>query len=219
MSEQIRQPSPFPRMALARPPRYGCGLGCAVFVGFPFLVGTATLAILNLMAREAMIASSLWLLLVGTVIWGFVSEEGPRLFLIKFLGGFSYRQFVELKPSDSGEPSLCFGYEMFGRSFYELRIPCQDVWSVNWRTGQASARAGEDLDDWHVAIWFRDEQAAYGGHGLHLVGYEGAKEPIEKFGNRFVKFLQQGGIELLWDEKEREYATPNAPASKSDHQP
>ncbi len=48
-----------------------------------------------------------------------------------------------------------FGYELFGRPFYYLRVEREWVVSVEMNTGQASHFAGRDMDDWQVALWYR----------------------------------------------------------------
>lgn len=180
------------------------------------VAGTVAIAICNLVHHEAMFPSVLWLGLVGFGVWAASDATTPRQLLINTLGGFSFRQFVEITPLGRRSSSVNFGYELFGKSFYQLRIPAEDVWRVNWRTGQASYHAGHDVDDWRVMIWYRDDDAKPRGPNLRMVGYEGAKEPIDAFGRRFVDFLKAGGIELLWDEKESEFITPNAPSREAD---
>lgn len=205
-------------MRIARQKRHGCTVGCATFGCFPLVLGTVAIAIHNLIHHEAMIASVLWLAMVGFGIWASLDATTPRQLLINTLGGFSYRQFVEIATTDRGDSSVHFGYELFGKSFYQLRIPAEDIWWVNWRTGQASYHAGHDVDDWHVMIWYRDDKAYHRGRSLHTIGFQGPKESIEAFGIRFVDFLKAGGIDLVWDEKESEFATPNAPSREADRE-
>lgn len=210
-------PEPY-RMPIARPPRYACDLGCAVFVCVPLVVASVAMAASNLIHREALIASTLLLLLVGGMFWLALSEGGARKLWINTLGGCSFRQFAEVERDDGGGFSVNFGYVLFGTSFYELRIPAGDVWWVNWQTGQATALAGRDMDDWQVMIWYRDDKAFHRGRSLHTIGHHAARKPTEAFGRRFVDFLQAGGIDFLWDEKESVYARPNAPSKAADRE-
>ena len=183
------------------------------------VVGTVAVAIFNLVHFEALIPSTLWLALAAFGVWAALDDGPPGHLLINTLGGFSYRQFVEAARSDKGNLSINFGYELFGRSFYQLRIPAEDVWWVNWTAGQASHRAGRDMDDWHVAIWYRDENDKIDGRNLRLIGYESSRERIRKFGNQCVEFLKRAGIELVWDEAESEWVTPHSPKRKPPPEP
>jgi hypothetical protein len=162
------------------------------------------LAIVNLSNNEGVIFSYLWLGLVTLLIGNAVIEEhGVFRFLINRLGDWFGSPFVE---AHSGE--VHFGFHWLGLRFIQQRIPIERIELVEWSTGQATAMAGYDRDDWHVILWFdhadptRAEIQQRRGHrkpgqDLHIVGPDGPKARTEAFGLSLVAFLRTAGADLI----------------------
>ena len=92
------------------------------------------------------------------------------------------------------------------------------VESVEWSTGQGSARVGKDVDDWHVSLWFdhddpnRPNREIYlkPGQDRHIVGPFRAKEITEAWALEIVGLLQQGGVNLERVEGEKRFQRAEA---------
>ena len=207
------------------PSEGGC---CCAGVVLAFVGVFVALAVDNLAHGSTpvlgIVASVLWLALVAFVlvigVWG---EGGVRASAVTVLGTYSRRHFVEV--ARAGDRTVIgFGYELFGRRFYYLRVASESVLSVNMSTGQATALAGRDMNDWHVALWYRDPArpartppVRFRDDELILVGLPRAKETTAEFFRAFVAFLRAAGVELHPTEKETEFRTgladpPEAPA-------
>src|SRR5262245_18804701 len=132
------------RLALA--PTYGggcCAIGLIAFVGgFVWLAVSNIIAYWNApsfrpFALVGLVASVLWLLIVAFTLYAVLHEIGLRPFAIEFLGMFSYRHFAEVR-RDADRIVLSFGYELFRRRFYYLRLDSDWLVSIDMSTGQAS---------------------------------------------------------------------------------
>jgi hypothetical protein len=207
--------TPVARMRLS-PEGTACGVGCAVlFIGF-----FVWLAISNLLAPSTPLighaASILWLAIVAFVLFAAIFQVGLRMSAIEILGAFAKYHFVELR-REGDRVVIGFGYQLFGRTLYYLQIEGEWVVSVNMNTGQATNLAGRDMNDWHVALWYRDpnvlpKPGPYSlDRELYLVGRAGAKAPTAEFLQAFVAFLRAGGVELHPTEKDTEFRAASEP--------
>jgi hypothetical protein len=182
----------------------------AVGYGFVWLIVTGSVgaALFNLsrpMATPvtALLASVAWLLLVGTMLA--VARNvagGTRQYLINCLGDFAARQLVWIEWRGEDSPHVCFGFQMGrGRPCY-VRIRMDAIAKVEWRTGQASALAGRDMNDWYVSIKFDKRKSTITPlgrpypHRFYTVGPSGPRETVEEFGLEFVKLLISAGARL-----------------------
>lgn len=193
----------------------------AAIIGYSFLLFFSYLAIRNLFLIQQLslllrMASLLWLLLVLTgAILSIVYDGGISQFLINRLGAFSNHQVVRASPDGSAE-TISFGFLMFGRFLSYLVVDVRAISSIGWNSGQGTAMAGRDLNDWTVVIWYhsarRRNTRPYPGmrdEEVFVIGESGTKASAEAFGSKLVEFLMSVGIELKPGRSEREFNTPS----------
>jgi hypothetical protein len=203
---------PVARMEIPASGGAGCFVAASVFV-----VLSVALALFNLVNFAStptfgIVAALLWLVLV-TANLRFVIREagGVRQFAINCLGTFASREFVEVRP-EGDRTVIGFGYALFHRRFYYLRLERERIVSVDMSSGQATAMAGKDMDDWHVVLWYRGPEGRRKKHiegirdeELHIVGPARANATTDAFFRSFVAFLRAAGVELHPTEKENEF--------------
>jgi len=198
----------FSEMRILKSVRQFVGEIVALFLMCSFVLFFGLLALLNLVLFRGesfigILASVGWLVLVLFGIWGLYKYEGSiRHLLIHLMGIFSRYHFAAVCQQKEGWDTLCFGYKLFGRRFYLLKIKCDGIQTVDWSMGQASGRSGQDANDWSVVVWYGKRQATKGSWdsfdkhdlGLYIVSPEQEKTKTEEFGNRFVAFLRDAGV-------------------------
>jgi hypothetical protein len=193
-----------PTASFAMPQPFRAIIGRFLFEAFVcFFV---VLAIHNLFNGVGIIASSLWLLLVGAVLFSFCKLHGIGMLLTGALGAFARKQFAWAFPTAAGQTEIRFGYQIFGVRHFYFAPPAGNIESVNWRTGQASAMAGRDVDDWSVALWYdpRDTDKIPGkvklrklDQEVYIVGLSGPRNKVAAFGQKFLTFLSDAGVRLV----------------------
>lgn len=201
--------------------------GEAFWTGFYSLivVGFAVLALFNLVSYDALgperavrlnagalletIPSLLWLLIVAWILWHACREAGgARRYLTDWLAAFSGRKFVCFAAEDTAQECIRFGYELFGRRFFQKDVEIDRIESVEWSSGQATSMAGRDMDDWRVLLWYdhgnfekskknhmlkKPDQSAY------IVGPPRRKGDAAVLGRGLVLFLGEIGVHLKQD--------------------
>jgi len=160
---------------------------------------SALAAVYNLVCREVVAASAIWLLLVCMIARSaFRDAGGIRWFIVRRVGGVVSEHIVEIAESGAGSQSLRFGYDLFNRRLYYLVLRCEGIRSVDWSPGQASGLAGHDMNDWQVALWVDSDLVTMNPtpyrHGVHLVGPARRRQDTERLGNRFIDFLRNAGV-------------------------
>jgi hypothetical protein len=208
----------------------GCGVIFAlVFVG-GFVGGFVALAVDNLADWKAtptigLVASVLWLAIVAFAIFVTLSalaEIGVRQSIAACLGEFSRHHFVEAG-RDGDRTVIDFGFTLFGIRFDYLRVTGDQILAVRMGTGQASAFAGQDMNDWSVVLWYRDfGKPARFFQGLridevYIVGPAQARAATEPWFREFVEFLRAAGVALVPGEQENEFRLPDL--GPPDHAP
>jgi hypothetical protein len=190
--------------------------GEIVSTGFlSFIVVSAFLAVLNLANHDAIILSIIWLLLVGWILWSKCQDAGGiRGYLIDWLAVFAGRDFVSVPQEDTHQARIRFGYDLFGRRFYQKDIGFDRIESVEWSTGQATSRAGRDMNDWSVTLWYDhgDSERSKKHHmlrkpdqNIYIVGSSRPKEDTATLGKEFVSFLSGVGVLLVRGEGDNVY--------------
>lgn len=197
-------------------------LGFYAFVLVPAALAGYHLVHLKSTPLLSVVASVLWLSFVGLIVTGSVREDGVRQFLVNRLGDFSNRSFIEVVAQADQSQRICFGYVMFRRDFHDFEIEARALSSVEWSTGQATALAGEDMDDWHVTFWYHHPKGpqprVFPGmrpDEPHCWGPSGSQGVIEAFGLSLVRFLQQAGIELEPTDDPTKFRSPSGSQSTS----
>jgi len=204
---------PVPRLPL--PPDGGaCGVVfAALFVGF-----FVALAVYNLIAFGTVpmcacgtVASAVWLTLVAYCLALALWQVGLWGSVVALLGPFSHRQFVDARHTDDGTV-IGFGYQLFGRRFYYLRVTTDRITSVDMSSGQGTALAGRDMNDWSVALWYRDPTAlarvlwpGSPSDEVYIVGPARAREETAELLAVVVAFLRAAGCDLQPGESETEF--------------
>jgi hypothetical protein len=166
------------------------------------------LAVVNLARGDAVLPSVVWLALVALALRASFREAGgARSYAANVLGEVLGRQFAEV--SVTGEPpgELRLGYELRGRRTIRRTIRLRAIRSVEWSTGQATAMAGRDRDDWFVALW-HDRPAdaeperweSRPGQAICVVDPHGRREDTEALGLALVALLREAGIPLTQGE-------------------
>jgi hypothetical protein len=165
-----------------------------LFVLIFVLVAAGNLVYLRRIPIVTTLASFAWLFLVFWVV-------------------LTGHQFIRAEPFENAI-SISIGYLLFGQPLNYLKIPTSAISSIQWSSGQGTAMAGRDMNDWSIAIWYnhpngprrkpfpgvRDEE-------LFLIGPSGQKEKVEAFGKQIVAFLTRTGVELTVGRDDREFNT------------
>ena len=185
----------------------------AAFVAF-----FVALSVFNLVNRVAVISSAIWLLLVTAVIFAICRVEGIGKFLRDLLGGFASTQFVERVTAETRLTEIRFGYQLFGRRYFYLKLPVGKIEGVDWTTGQAGA--------WHVGLWFDHDDPARHEEGsrkpdqdVYIVGPCGWKEETEALGLSLVDFLCNAGASLVRGEDKCSFVRKTAQTDPNGEHP
>jgi hypothetical protein len=167
------------------------------------------LAVVNLCQGIALVASILWLLLVTAMVWSASRQVGGLLLLLtNWIGDLFGRNFVSADSPEVQPRCIRFGFELLGLRLVERSILLDRIESLEWTTGQASALAGKDMDDWHVWLWYdhrdsgkTERQRRWGARkpeqDLHGIGPAGRKEHTEILARSLLAFLQTAGVDLV----------------------
>ena len=166
----------------------------------------ALLAFLNLANHVAIIPSVIWLLFVAWILWSGCREAGSvRMYLTDWLAAFAARKFVLFPPETTHQAFIRFGYELFGRRFYQKDIDIERIESVEWSPGQATGMAGRDMKDWSVTLWYdhgdperskRHHMLRKPNQDVYIVGPSKRKEDTALLGREFISFLSGIGVHL-----------------------
>lgn len=191
-------------------------IGCSL-IGLFTLVAFNNLLHVSQVFVTSIVASILWLLLIAFFsVSSVLDEGGNRQFMVNFLGIFSRYHFVRAIPGSDQADTICIGYMLFGRPHCRLSIDSRAISSIDWRTGQATAIAGRDMDDWHVTLWYHNpkgprQKSSPGmrGEEIFIIGPSGPRETIDEFGQQLVEFLKNAGVQLSPGKDEREFNTPS----------
>jgi hypothetical protein len=158
------------------------------------------LAIANLWLGIGLIAPLLWLALLVSVVWSIARQKGGmRPFFVALLGSLLGRRFAELESAGTQSREICFGFQLLGHRFIQMRIPIDKIESVEWSTGQSTHLAGRDMNDWQVWVWFGhfDPLRTTLRQVLYGIGPAGPKERTEALGLAFIEFLNQAGLPFI----------------------
>ena len=126
-------------------------------------------------------------------------------YLINRLGDLFGQSFVESESSVGQRGDIRFGFEFLGHRFTQRSVGIANIESVEWETGQGTAMAGRDKNDWHVCLWFdhndpqmSEKQRKYRkpDQDIYIVGPSTRRDRTEALGLAFVDFLRAAGAEL-----------------------
>jgi hypothetical protein len=211
-------PEPPPAELALPPDNSGCAAGCAVL----FVGSFVALAVYNLSSGAGVpligsVASVAWLALVALVLGVALRAAGLSGAVVALLAPFSKWHFADARPA-GGPVLIGFGYALFGRRWYFLRVPPGRVASVSMGTGQATALAGRDMSDWSVALRYQGGDAPpplFDGrpiYEVYLIGPPGPRERTAELFASVVAFLRAAGVELHPTDGGAEFrAAPPAP--------
>lgn len=205
-----REPPPLAKLRLPAD-NVACGAVCVVlFVGTFVALAVDNLAAYARVPLVGIVASVVWIALVAFVLVVAVATAGVRASVVACLGPFSKRHFADARTAGD-RPLIGFGYELFGRRWYFLRVRPEQVVSVNAGTGQATALAGRDMRDWSVVLRFRAGErppATFEGQPIdevYLIGPARAKEQTAELLAAVVAFLREAGVDLRPTDRDTEF--------------
>jgi len=172
-------------------------------------------AIFALCTKAAIVAPIIWLAFVSMGLWVSIKAEGGlRPWLIDLASNLVGRQFISV--SDNTIPcQVHFGIEMCRHCFIQQKLFINEIESVEWNTGQASAMSGRDMNDWHVAVWFdhndpmksqKRRQYPKPDQELFIVGPSGRKQDTEDFALSLVEFFRSAGADLAISDRPTVFA-------------
>ncbi|NQZ68746.1 MAG: hypothetical protein HRT89_11830 [Lentisphaeria bacterium] len=172
-----------------------------IFILLLFVGWTSWLAINNLFWSERslvpVVSSVLWLMIVGICVFSIISDQGVKRAAVCILGVFSLDHFIDISGNDFSDRLVGYGFRCFGSRFYFDRVPLDRVTLITWSTGQTSFHAGRDMDDWHVAIWYKPtppqkSRVPFGRRSeedLFILDLWGPKMRIAEFGKCIVELM------------------------------
>ena len=186
-----------------------------LLIVFFYVVAACNLFYYRVIDNASVVASVLW---IGLVTWIVVAsirqEDGIRQYLINRLGHYADQQLVRAT-SNGDATTISFGYLLFGRFRSYLSLDATAISSIDWSTGQASAIAGRELNDWHVAVWYHHplgpRRKPYPGvrdEEVYIVGPSGPRATVERFGQDLIEFLTSVGVNFSAGRDECEFNTP-----------
>ena len=181
-----------------------------------FILFFVILAIYNLCSWTAIIPSTIWLLLVGLTLGGFIKTEGSKKFATDILGAFSWKEFIRTIRSGNGKTDFQYGFRVFGRWFAYFTVAVEKIETVKWNTGQASHLAGRELDDWSVVVWYDHDDLAKSqkalsykskkpDQDLFIIGMSGAKVETAALGHSVLNLLRESGASFAQGENDCTY--------------
>jgi hypothetical protein len=209
----------------------GCGMVVVGLLVVLVVGGFAALAVDNLAHYQttpllALVPSVLWLGIVALVLvvglYEILFEVGVRQCFVDCLGEFARDHFVEAE-RDGERAVFRLGYTLFGICFDSFRVERAQIVAVSMGSGQASALAGRDMNDWSVLLRYRDPDIParyFDGRRideLYIIGPARARAVTEEWFGAFVAFLRAAGVELVPGERENEFRTPDP--GPPDHAP
>jgi hypothetical protein len=114
------------------------------------------LSVLSIKNQVAVIPSIAWLSIVVFFAWSNYDEDrGIYRHLIDGCCSFlASKKFVLVLQNENTPPAIRFGHYLFGCRIIQLRVRMDKIECVEWSTGQATFRAGEDMEDWTVGLQF-----------------------------------------------------------------
>jgi hypothetical protein len=157
-------------------------------------------------SKVTLLCSAVWLLLAGFMLIEPIHEVGLRQLLINVLGSLSQDHFARLAEPHEERKWLIFGFRLLGKTFHFLVIETSGIKKIDWSTGQATALAGRDMNDWQVTIWFRNDSICEGRTWdisfdrdettLYLIGPSGPRSETNIFGQQFLDLCRRAGLEF-----------------------
>ena len=97
-------------------------------------------------------------------------------------------------PQSDGSIEIRYGFRLFGRRYFFLKVPLDKIESVMWRPGQGGS--------WTVLIRCDDERVKY---GIASIGPSRGVKKTEDLGLAIVDFLRDAGANLVEGEDETTY--------------
>jgi hypothetical protein len=178
------------------------------------------LSVLNIKDQVAVIPSIAWLSIVAFFAWSNYDEDrGIYHQLIDGCCSFlASKKFVLVLQNENAPPAIRFGHYLFGCRIIQLRVRIDKIECVEWSTGQATFRAGEDMEDWTVGLQFSHDIKKERKHGYIQVSSTSRKEDAQKLGLAFVDFLNDLGASLVRDVSTHSMDKSRIPFNSPSHQ-
>lgn len=195
---------PIVRMELPRPEGNVAGVVALVVISFFVVVAIFNLANYRNFPTSASVLSVVFLVPISVGLCLMTSDvftQGLRHFSVERMAPFSPSHFVEVLQRTGDEQVVRFGFILFDRQFIQLQITESEIASVEWSSGQATALAGRDLDDWTATVWYHQKGSkrwitanCYSDEASHRIGVPAPCGTAAANANELVTYLESSGI-------------------------
>jgi hypothetical protein len=189
-----------------------------IILGYTFVSGIMLIGVLMHPPLDRGIVAAIIAWAICAFLWYTFAEDHSsfRGFLVGCLGNFAQGWFVDVTSPEGQLAEIRHGFRLFGRRFIKQRIALDKVKFVDWSMGQASAKSGRDLDDWHISLWFDHDDLTRSTKGrkkgyshpdqeLLTMNLNSNKEYAEKFALTLVGLLRNAGLPLTRVEGEARF--------------
>lgn len=137
------------------------------------------------------IPSVIWLGLLYYFVRAECRDQGGlRNYMVNQGGVFARRHFAGVAKAGSEPALLCFGYKLFWRRFYYLKVECDGIKSVDWSGAQG----------WGMHVVLHYHSSSVKAHrdsldiGIYIVGGARGKKKTERLGDRLIEFLRKADV-------------------------
>ena len=172
------------------------------------------LAVLNIIDGVALIASCLWIAIVGWIVRDGMKNDdirSIRIYLINLLGDLVGNHFAAVSYLDTDSREIIFGFRLFRHRFINKHILIDKIETVEWTAGQATGMAGRDMNDWRVCVWFdhgdpekSEKQRKWHrkpDQDIYIVGPSTPRVKTEALGLALISLLRSTGAALVPTDK------------------
>jgi len=151
-------------------------------------------------------ASLLWMIFVTLMLAGSCYYKGGfERVRVSVLAHFSRQWFVRIEQGSNEQPLACFGFNLWGKRYYQFKVCLDGITKVDWSAGQATHLASRDVNDWSTWVWYdidqvelADKPAGKDDQWLYQVmGSSGNRDVAEAMGQKLVEFLRDAGADLI----------------------
>lgn len=177
-------------------------------VHFVLLLGSVAAA-RNLVHYSETDGLTLFLSLLWPTVYAAVellrfSKVGWKHFGKNRLYYFANENFVRVEHDSEGSTLLLLGYRFVRCDIILVKFRADGIQKVSWSTGQASALASRDFNDWRILLSIDSSsilastECQQGSEGCELLilNTKGTKSDAEEMGHAFLDFLSQNNVHL-----------------------
>ncbi|BBM88301.1 hypothetical protein [Candidatus Uabimicrobium amorphum] len=160
-----------------------------IFIGV-FCLSASVLAISNLLAFRAVVASTIWMFLFLFAHLMAIRESGIYDYILIYIKGLTTTRVLKI---DDDGVSIQFGYKLWRYYIVDFQAKLNEVGRVSWYMGQASSRVCEDVNDWFLGIHTKKEERS---HSFFINDNNLSRKECKKLGSAIIIFLLYHGVDL-----------------------